>query len=65
MSLYWGEVTKSSYLGGVDSYLGGVFLFGDALILGGVFCTSGPPYNRGYLHRHHHNAEQTAVQATP
>ena len=28
VSLYWGEVSKSSYLGGVDSYLGGVFSFG-------------------------------------
>ena len=45
VSLYSVEVSKSSYLGGVDSYLRAVFSFGGyALILGGVFCTSGPPY---------------------
>ena len=45
MSLYWGEVSKSSFLGGVDSYLGGVFSFGGCTHIrgGGGFCTSGPP----------------------
>ena len=41
VSLYWGEVSKSSYLGGFDSYLRGVFSFGGCTHIRGGFALEG------------------------